>query len=222
MGENVEYPEVPLICLVEGRQIARCITGHLIRIDLSRHIRAGVGRRRRRDDPRQSDHSGHCQARNRKHLRKSGHVCLPQHRRPSGVSARDANLPDKDVRQCTRGGGNPSAAWLVRAMRPLRQDGDPQTPDVAYSALSRAISALPFAPSPPHQRTGHCASLGFSLWRCSLAASQATRTGDQKKTPACDRGFSTARALVHDPKPQMSNLNAWQFFVNCDSALYLF
>src|SRR5215217_8124115 len=102
MGENVEYPEVPLIGLVEGRQIARCITGHLIRIDLSRYIRAGVGRRRRCDDPRQSDHSGHCQARNRKHLRKLGHVCLPQHRRPSGVSAPDAKLPDKDVRWCTR------------------------------------------------------------------------------------------------------------------------
>ena len=122
--------------------------------------------------------------------------------------------------------GNPPAAHRLEVARharvPSGQDGDPQTPDVAYSALSRAISALPFAPSPPHQRTGHCASLGFSLWRCSLAASQATRTGDQKKTPACDRGFSTARALVHDPKPQMSNLNAWQFFVNCDSARHLF
>jgi transposase InsO family protein len=40
-AESVEHPGVQLVLLLEGRQIARRIAGHLIRIDLSRHIRAG-------------------------------------------------------------------------------------------------------------------------------------------------------------------------------------
>ena len=40
MAETVENPGVHLVVLLEGRQIARRISGHLIRIDLSHFIRA--------------------------------------------------------------------------------------------------------------------------------------------------------------------------------------
>ena len=39
-AESVENPGVHLVILLEGRQIARRITGHLIRIDLSHFIHA--------------------------------------------------------------------------------------------------------------------------------------------------------------------------------------
>ena len=39
-AESVENTGVHLVVLLEGRQIARRITGHLIRIDLSHFIRA--------------------------------------------------------------------------------------------------------------------------------------------------------------------------------------
>jgi len=39
-AESVENPGVHLVILLEGRQIARRITGDLIRIDLSHFIRA--------------------------------------------------------------------------------------------------------------------------------------------------------------------------------------
>ena len=47
-AESVEDTDVHLVILLEGRQIARRITGDLIRIDLSHFIRARLRRCGRR------------------------------------------------------------------------------------------------------------------------------------------------------------------------------